>query len=238
MQSQSLHYSDGTRNFDSLLVSDGPLAEPRPGVIVFPEAWGLGEHAIERAERLAKEGYIALAVDPWGDRAQTRDLARLRELMGDLMTDPALRRSRTRLSYDALLAQPGVDASRIAAIGFCLGGTFALELARSGASLAAAVCFHGGLDTALPAEPGAVKAKLLVCAGADDKSSPFSQVDGFLAEMRAAGADHQVIAYGHTVHSFTNPAADGSMPGFKYDAVSDRRSWTAMRNLFDEVFTK
>lgn len=237
MRSQNLSYTDGTRTYDSLLIAEETSSDaPRPGVLVFPEAWGLGEHAIERAERLAKLGYVALAADPFGGRAQARDLAHARELMGDMMTDAKLRRAYGQMALAALLSQDRVDRRRIGAIGFCLGGAMALDLARSGAELAGVVSFHGGLETNAPAEAGAIRAKILVCAGADDKAAEILKIEAFLAEMRAAGADHQMIVYGHTVHSFTNPAADGSIPGVKYDLKADQRSWAAMRVFFEEAF--
>jgi dienelactone hydrolase len=237
MRSQSLSYTDGTLTFDSLLVTGGTdLAAPRPGILVFPEAWGLAEHAIERAERLAGLGYVALAVDPYGARAQARDPMQAREFMGDMMSDAKLRLARGSLALKALLEQKSVDRNRVGAIGFCFGGTMVLDLARSGAELAAVASFHGGLETNVPAEPGAIRAKILVCAGADDKAAEVPKLEAFLAEMRAAQADHQVIVYGDTVHSFTNPAADGSNPGVKYNPVADRRSWAAMCALFEEAF--
>lgn len=239
MHISDLRYKAGERSFDSLLIRpEGEAGTVRPAVLVFPEAWGLGDHAIERARNLAALGYVALAVDPYGDRAQAADMGGARALMGPILADPAGCRAVARAAFDALATQPGVNPARIAAIGFCFGGMMALELARSGAPLAAAVSFHGGLATKLPAAEGAIRAKLLVCAGADDKAAEIPLLDAFLAEMRAAGADHQLLVFGHAVHSFTNPAADGSTPGVRYDADADRRSWTAMRALFDETLSE
>ena len=133
---------------------------------------------------------------------------------------------------------PQVDANRIAAIGFCFGGTVVLELARDGAELKVVVSFHGVLTTRLPAAPGQMKARVLVCTGADDPLAPPEQVRAFEEEMRAAAVqDWQIISYGNTLHGFTNPAADGSMMRTAlYNAQADRRSWASMRSLFDEVF--
>ncbi len=124
----------------------------------------------------------------------------------------------------------------MAAIGYCFGGTLSLELARSGAPLGAVVGFHSGLATTRPEDASAITGKVLVCIGADDPIIPPEQRADFEAEMRAAGVDWQMHLYGGAVHSFTNPAADGSMPAIKYDAAADARSWQAMLDLFAEVF--
>jgi dienelactone hydrolase len=130
-----------------------------------------------------------------------------------------------------------VDPARVGAIGYCFGGTVALELARSGADVAGVVSFHGALDTSTPAESGNVKAKILVCHGADDPFVPPEQVHEFLKEMQTAQADWQLVAYGGAVHSFTNPDVDKiNLDGAKYNRDADRRSWKAMQTFFEEVF--
>ena len=221
-----------------LLAYDETIAGKRPGILVFHEAWGLGDHAMERARMLAKLGYVALAADMYGDRRQASDLPAAMELIGELRTDPTKLRARAGAAVATLKAQPNVDASKLAAIGFCFGGTTVLELARGSADLKGVVSFHGGLQTAAPAEPGAVTPKVLVCTGADDPMIPPAQVVDFESEMRGAGADWQVIAYGGTVHSFTNPDAGKTvqLDGVAYNAQTDRRSWAAMRTFFDEIF--
>ena len=127
--------------------------------------------------------------------------------------------------------------SRLAAIGYCKGGTFSLELARDGAPLKGIVSFHGGLQTQRPAAAGQIKAKILVCTGADDPFVPVAQVNALADEMTKAGADWQIIIYGGTVHSFTNPEADKiGTPGIAYNKLSDERSWKAMTSFFEEIF--
>jgi dienelactone hydrolase len=158
-------------------------------------------------------------------------------LIGDLRSDPAKLRARAQAAVDTLAALPEVDADRLGAIGFCFGGTTVLELARGGSALRGVVSFHGGLESTAPAVAGAVKASVLVCTGADDPMIPAPQVTAFEDEMRKAGADWQVISYGNTVHSFTNPSADGSvMPAILYNERTDHRSWAAMSRFFEEVF--
>jgi dienelactone hydrolase len=210
----------------------------RPGVLVFHEGLGLGDFALARARRLAELGYVALAADMFGDRRQARNVQEVAALVGGMRNQPEVLRGRGRAALATLAALPQVDAKRIAAIGFCFGGTVVLELARDGADLKAVVSFHGVLTTSLPAVPGEVKSSVLVLTGVDDPLAPAEQVAAFEEEMRAAKVrDWQVISYGNTLHGFTNPAADGSMLRTAlYNEQADRRSWASMRNLLDEVF--
>jgi dienelactone hydrolase len=141
------------------------------------------------------------------------------------------------VALDKLASLPQVDSGRLAMIGYCMGGTFSLELARDGAPLKGVVSFHGGLDTKRPAELGKTKAKILVCHGSDDPFVQMAAVNAFVEEMTKAGADWQLISYGGTVHSFTNPDADRlGVPGLAYNKQTDERSWKAMRAFFDEIF--
>ena len=208
-----------------------------PGVLVFPEAFGLGDHAKSRAERLAALGYVALACDIHGDGKIIGSLDEIMAVLGRLSADPSRTRARAQGGLSALAARDEVDASRIASIGFCFGGTLSLELARSGADIRGVVSFHGGLSTAAP-DASKVKAKVLVCTGADDPGIPVEQRNAFEAEMRAANIDWQMHVYGGVVHSFTNPEADKlGQPDFaRYDASADARSWASMRAFFDEIF--
>jgi len=212
-------------------------SEPRPGVLVFHEGLGLGDFAMERARRLAGLGYVALAADMFGERRQARNLQEVATLVGGLRAEPTKLRARGRAALETLASLPQVDPQRLAAIGFCFGGSVVLELARAGADLKAVVSFHGVLATKMPAVAGQVKASVLVLTGADDQLAPPDQVADFENEMRiAAVRDWQVISYGNTLHGFTNPAADGSMLRTAvYNAQADRRSWAAMQSLFDEV---
>jgi dienelactone hydrolase len=238
LKTEDITYHDGSLALRGVLAYDDAIVGKRPGIVVVHEAWGLGKHAIERAKMLAKLGYVALAADMYGDRRQASDLPAAMELIGDLRTDPAKLRARGGAAVAALRAQPDVDTSRMAAIGFCFGGTTVLELARGGADLKGVVSFHGGLQTAAPAQRGAVTPKVLVCTGADDPMIPPSQVVEFEDEMRKAAADWQVISYGGTVHSFTNPDAGKgvALEGLAYNRQTDQRSWAAMRAFFDEIF--
>ena len=237
MRMNDLDYRDGAETFRGFIACDDTATGKRPGVLVFHEGLGLGEHIIERTRRVAQLGYVALAADMFGNRRQARDLEDMRGLVGDLRNDPAKLRARGRAALATLAAQPQVDAGRLCAIGFCFGGSVVLELARDGADLKAVVSFHGVLVTKAPALPGKVKASVLVLTGADDPLAPPDHVAALKNEMRAAGVrDWQVITYGNTLHAFTNPAADGAfLPGTLYNEQSDRRSWAAMKHFLAEV---
>jgi len=237
MKTESIAYQDGDITLRGFLAYDDKKTGKRPGILVMPEAFGLGAHAKERAERLAALGYVALAGDPYGNGLEVNDLQEAIKHVGVLREDPAKFRQRGRVALDKLASLPQVDPNRLAAIGYCLGGTFALELARDGAPLKGIVSFHGGLETQRPAASGQVKAKLLVCTGADDPFVPVAQVNALADELTKAGANWQIISYGGTVHSFTNPdAGKVGMPGIAYNQAADERSWKAMTAFFDEIF--
>jgi len=238
MQTCDIDYRNEATVLRGHLAFDEKMTARRPGVLVFHEGLGLGDFAIARARMLAETGYVALAADMFGDRRQARNLQEVATLVGDLRNQPETLRARGRAALATLAALPQVDPMRLAAIGFCFGGSVVLELARAGADLRAAVSFHGVLTTRNPAVAGQVKASVLVLTGAEDPLAPPEQVKAFEDEMRAAGVrDWQVISYGNTLHGFTNPAADGSMMRTAmYNAQADRRSWASMRNLLEEVF--
>jgi dienelactone hydrolase len=238
MQTDDIDYRDQAVNLRGYLAFDEKVTGRRPGVLVFHEGLGLGDFAMARARMLAELGYVAFAADMFGERRQARNLQEVAKLVGDLRNDPQTLRARGRAALATLATLPQVDTSRLAAVGFCFGGSVVLELARAGADLRAVVSFHGVLTTRTPAVASAVKASVLVCTGAEDPLAPPEQVKAFEDEMRAAEVpDWQIISYGNTLHGFTNPAADGSMMRTAlYSAQADRRSWASMRGLFEEVF--
>ena len=236
MAHKTLEYRDGAVNLKGFLADDA-RSGVRPGVVLFPEAFGIGDHVIERARRLAALGYVALAADPYGDGKQAKDLPNAIELMTAVRSDVNRWRARGQAALDTLSAQSGVDRTKLAAIGYCFGGSTALELGRSGAPLGAVVSFHGGLEAPKPEDAKNIRAKVLVCHGASDPLIPPEQVAAFEAEMRKTTVDWQLCSYGGAVHSFTNPDADKlGNPALAYNAVADRRSWAAMLSLFEEAF--
>ena len=236
MKTETLNYqADGLDMIGTLVAPEG--AGPHPGVLVFPHAFGPGEHSRRKAEQIAALGYVALECDLWGG-AQLADMSRIGELMQPLRESADKVRARTLEPLKVLAGRPEVDASRLAAIGFCFGGTMAYELALSGADLRAAIGFHSGLTVTSPGDAGQIKAKVLTMVGADDPSIPAEARDSFMKMLGGAKVDYTLTVYGGVVHSFTDPGADHlGRPEFaRYDANADRRSWAQMTAMLAEVF--
>jgi dienelactone hydrolase len=233
MDLQPISYDVNGKAFTGFL-ADGSGGRKAPGVLVAHEGGGLTQHPKDRALMLAELGYVAFAMDTFGE--PVRDLPHAQGILRALMAAPDELRARATAALGVLKAQPNVDAGRLAGIGFCFGGTTVLELAKTGADVACVVGFHSGLTPARAAEPGKIKAKVMMLMGADDPIAPAEQREAFAAEMTAAGADWQMLVMGGVGHSFTNPEVDAlGMPGFKYDALADRRAWGLMRQLFAET---
>ncbi len=237
MSTEAIDYRDGEVTLRGFLAYDETQAGKRPGVLVMPGGFGLGRNAKGRAEMLARMGYVAFAGDPYGDGIEIGDLKDVMKRVTALRADTTQFRRRARVALDRLIAMPQVDPHRVAAIGYCLGGTFVLELARDGAPLAGVVTFHGGLETKSPTASGAVKAKLLILTGADDPTVPVTHVNAFAEEMTKAGADWQIVTYSGTKHGFTYPdAASRGIEWIEYNKSTDERSWSAMKSFFEEIF--
>jgi dienelactone hydrolase len=237
MNTEVLSYeADGCLMQSHLYYADNP--SQRPGILVFPEVFGLSQHAKNQAQRLAELGYVTLACDLHGEGKLFPDLKSVGGIVERLRNEPAHIRSRAKGGLDALAARPEVDPSRIAAIGFCFGGTMALELARGGSPIIGVVGFHSGLATVAPEDARNIKGKVLVCIGADDPVIPLEQRIDFEKEMRNGGVDWQMNLYGGVVHSFTNPDADigGRTEVSRYDKKAAARSWASMRAFLDEIF--
>jgi dienelactone hydrolase len=230
-------YTQGGVQLRGWVAYDDSIKEARPGILIFPEWWGLTDYPKHRAEQLAKLGYVAFAADMYGKDVVTDDPDQAKVLSGKFYDDQDLMRARAAAGLDQLKNDPHVDPKEIAAIGYCFGGSVALELARSGADLAGVVTFHGALKTSRPDDAKNIKGKVLVCTGGDDAFVPPAQVEAFEDQMRQAGVDWQVIVYGGAHHAFTNPDADKhGIPNIKYNADADRRSWAAMQSFFNEIF--
>jgi dienelactone hydrolase len=230
------YQQDGTvmRGF---LAYDDALTGLRPGVLVVHEWWGLNDFAREWAEKLAGQGYVALAADMYGKGRTTTDREEAARLAGALRGNPQLLRARAQAALRTMAADARVDPKRLAAIGFCFGGTTILELAYSGADLAGVVSFHGGLPKTDPDDLKRLKAAILVLHGADDPHVPVADIAAFEQAMRQAKADWQMVCFGGAVHGFTNPA-NGNNPasGVAYDARAARRSWQYLQDFFREIF--
>lgn len=229
-------YTHEDQPYTGELVWDADQSGPRPGVLVFHGGAGLDAHARERATLIARLGYCVLAADLYGDLARGQREA-IMGLLGRFQSTPEVLRSRTIAALHQLDRHP-LAQGRVAAVGYCLGGMAALELARSGADIAAAISLHGGLKTALPAEPGVLKARVLVCHGALDPHVPAPDVQAFMAEMTNAGADWELQIYGGAQHGFTHDPNAPARPGVAYHHEADRRSGLALATTLREVFSR
>ncbi|MGI4895894.1 MAG: dienelactone hydrolase family protein [Janthinobacterium lividum] len=210
--------------------------ETHPGVLIVHDWSGLNDHTRVRAQMLARLGYVALAGDVYGG-GRLFGPTEAGDEAARYYSDPDLFRARLAANLDRLRSQPGVDPERIAVIGYCFGGSAALEVARSGAAIAGAVSFHGRLDTARPATKGDITAPLLVLTGAADPYVPDDEVLALENELRAAEApDWQVVSYSDAMHAFAMPDAASPEHGAAFQASANARSWTAMRAFFDEIF--
>jgi dienelactone hydrolase len=234
---RSVVYQIDGEPYESRLVYDADAPSPRPGLLMAPNWMGVGEGAETIARAVAEKGYVVLLADLYGQTLRPGNGDEAGAAMMPLKNDRALLRKRMQAALDQLLGQAGVslDETRIATFGFCFGGCCALELARSGANLKAAISFHGTLDTPDPADARNIKGSVLVLHGASDPLVPREQLPAFEDEMNAAGVDWQLHSYGGAVHSFTDPHAN--VPGkMMYDARVAKRAFKSMHDLLSEVF--
>lgn len=234
-----VEYSEGGRTLEGYLTFDpAKVKKNTPAVIVVHEWTGLNDYAKQRADQLAEMGYIAFAADIYGKGVRpAREEAG--KISGLYKNDRALFRRRVNAALDYLRMVKHVDDAKIAAIGYCFGGTGVLELARSGADVAGVVSFHGSLDSPTPEDAKNIKAKVLVLHGADDPGVPPAQVNAFMDEMRAADVDWQFHAYSNAVHAFTNRSAgNDNSKGAAYNELADKRSWEEMKLFLKEIFAE
>jgi len=237
LRTEIVEYTHGDVLLEGYLTYDDAVKGKRPGVLVVHEWWGLNDYIKKRADKLAKLGYIAFAVDMYGKGVRAQDAQKAGELASIYLKDRQLMRARVNAGLEILKKNNLTDNKRLAAIGYCFGGTTVLELARGGSDVAGVASFHGGLTTLNPADTKNIKAKVLVLHGADDPFISKEQISDFQDEMRKAGADWQMVFYGGAEHSFTNPEADGyGIKGVAYNGKADKRSWEAMRAFFLEIF--
>lgn len=224
---------------------EGYLARPvtrmvsYPAVLVVHDWTGNGDFSRSQAERLAQRGYIAFAVDLYGKGVRAKDRKEASQLAGKFYKEPMLFRTRMRAALEALKQVPGVDSSRIGAMGFCFGGTAVLELVRSGAELSGAVLFHGGLKP-FPSQPApVVKTPLLILYGDYDPFVPPADLAACMVELNTAKAHYRLVGYPEAVHAFTNPAAgDDPSTGSAYNASAAKAAFSEMETFFADVFSK
>jgi dienelactone hydrolase len=237
VRTKVVEYKDGDTVLEGYLAWDDAAKGQRPGVLVVHQWMGLTDYEKMRAQQLAGLGYVAFAVDVYGKGVRPKTMAEAGALAGKYKGDRTLLRARVNAGLAVLRGNDMVDPKRIAAIGYCFGGTSVLELARSGADIAGVVCFHGGLDAPNPDDGKAIKAKVLILHGGDDPYSSAKDIAALQQELRAGGVDWQMVFYGGAVHSFTQKAAGSdASKGAAYNASADARSWQAMKDFFVEIF--
>jgi dienelactone hydrolase len=234
--SKTVEYTHEGTVLEGYLAYDDSVKGKRPGILVVHEWWGLNEYVRSRVDKLARLGYVAFALDMYGQGIWTTKPAEAKELSGHLRGTPLLR-MRARAGLDILRNNSQVDPERIAAIGYCFGGTTVLELAYSGVDVAGVVTFHGGLTAAKPEDFSRIKAKFLISHGANDGFISAEAIQAFQDGLNQAGADWQMVYFSGAVHSFTNPAADKvGIKGIAYNKQADERSWNYMQQFFKEIF--
>jgi len=236
VNTHDIAYRCGDRTLTGYL-ADGAGGKPAPGILICHQGGGLRDHEKERARMLAELGYVAFAIDMYG--RQVTQMGEAMPLMQELTGNPSLWQERVLAGLEQLKSQPNVDASRLAAIGFCFGGGTVIEMSRYASELACVVAFHPGLTGLPERDERKVVTKVLVCAGQKDPLIPPEARERFLALMADAGADCQLITYSLAGHSFTDKGvAVFNRPNFEYHAETDRRSWAAMLAMFDETLGK
>jgi dienelactone hydrolase len=237
---KNIDYTDAKGTpLHGFVIYDDAITGKRPGVLVIHDWRGITDYTHTRADMLAKLGYIAFAADIYGKDVSKEGPPEWMKEVTAYKSDRPLYRERVRAAYDAFLKQPELDPTRMAAIGYCFGGTGVIEAARDGLDLKGVVSFHGGLDSQ-PLSPGAtIKAKVLALCGADDPYEKPEDMKAFEQQLRENNVDYEIVSYGHAVHAFTDPGVDAlHQDGAKYNAAADKRSWQAMRDFFSEIFAK
>ena len=237
---QDIEYSADGTVLRGYLAYDDALPGQRPGVIVVHEWWGHNAYARQRANMLAGEGYVALALDMYGAGRNTQHPEQAKAFMQAVTQQSGAVRQRFAAAREQLARHPASDPARLAAIGYCFGGGVVLNMARAGVDLAGVVSFHGSLGTENPAGPGEIVTPILVLNGEADPFVPAEQVAAFKQEMDRAGANYTYVGYPGVKHAFTNPGADRAGAQFglplAYDAQADQDAWLRMLNFFDRIF--
>jgi len=241
IKEDSVTYTLDGKTFKGYVVFDSNKQDKRPGVLVVHEWWGLNDYSRSRARQLAELGYIAMAVDMYGDGKTADDPQTAQELATPFYKDPQLAKTRLDAALNKLKEYKQVDTANIAAIGYCYGGFVVLNAAKLGADLKGVVSFHGNLS-GVPVNKQLLKAKILVCHGAADQFVKQTEVDAFKHSMDSAGVDYTFKAYPNATHAFTNPAATEKGKKFnmpiEYNAAADTASWNDMKDFLNRIFSK
>jgi len=236
IHTETIEYKQGDATLEGFLAYDDSMQGKRPGVLVVHQWLGLTDYEKMRARQLAELGYVAFCADIYGKGVRPKDVKEAGAQAGKYKGDRQLLRARVNAGLDELKKNDLVDSKRVAAIGYCFGGTTVIELARSGADLNGVVSFHGGLDSPTPSDGKNIKCKVLALAGADDPFQNPNDLNAFESEMRDSKVDWQIVFYGGAVHAFTQPDPGFVNAGAKYNEKADKRSWQAMKDFFAEIF--
>ena len=236
IHTETIEYKQGDTVLEGYLAYDASIKGQRPGVLIVHQWKGLTDYEKKRAEMLARLGYTAFALDIYGKGIRPQSNQEAGAQAGKYKSNRDLLRARAQAGLAVLQKHELTDPKRVAAIGYCFGGTTVIELARSGADIAGVVSFHGGLDSPRPEDGKNIKCKVLALQGADDPFVPAKDLAAFEDEMRQAKVDWQLVKYGGAVHSFTDwNAGDNPQQGAAYNEKADRRSWEAMKQFFAEI---
>lgn len=237
---EELNYRHGDTEMRGMLAYDSSIKDARPGVLVVHEWWGQNDYPRERARMLAEMGYVALAVDMYGDGQTAEHPDDAGKFAAAVGGNAELAKARFEAALAALRDQPLVTDDDIAAIGYCFGGGVVINMARMGTDIDGVVSYHGSLTTSSPAQAGDISTRVLVFNGADDPLVTAEQIAAFKGEMDAAGANYEFINYPGALHGFTNPGADDKGEQFglplAYDETADSDSWQRTQAFFDEIF--
>lgn len=240
IKTRTVEYTAADGNvMEGYLAYDDGIKTPQAAIIIVPDWMGLGQFAKDKAEFLAKEGYIAFAADVYGKGVRPATTAQAGELATKYKSDRKLLQSHIRAAYNTVTAMPTVDKARVLVMGYCFGGTTALELARSGVPLAGTASFHGGLLNPTPDNAKNIQGAVLIMHGADDPLVPPAEVNAFKDEMKKAGVAFDFVSYPDAVHAFTNPAAgDDKSTGIAYNEAADRASWVEFERFLAKTLSK
>lgn len=237
IHTESVVYYDGETVLEGFIAYNKSINGELPAIIVVHDWMGISGFTKTRCEKLAELGYIAFAADIYGKDSRPVNSQEAGKVASLYKNDRSLMRNRINLAFEEIKKNKFVKKDMIAVMGYCFGGTVALELARSGADIKGAVSFHGNLDTPNPEDAKNIKSKILVLNGADDPFVTEAQIKSFENEMNNAGVDWQFVNYSGAVHSFTNPnSGNDNSKGAAYNEKADKRSWIAMKSFFEELF--
>jgi dienelactone hydrolase len=236
VKTEVIEYKQGDTPLQGFVAWDDAVKGKRPGILIVHEWWGLNQHARDQAVRLAKAGYVGLALDMYGKGKVATHPPDAKAFMAEATANFDTEKARFEAALEQLKKRPQVDVKKIAAIGYCFGGGVVLDMVRAGEPFDLAATFHGSLASKIAAKPG-IKQRILVFTGADDPMITKDQVEGFKREFTTAQAHFEVVEYAGAKHAFTNPAADKSgVPGLEYNAKADQESFEALQKALKQQF--